>query len=153
MATVTEQSIHDVIYAVLDEALPDAPRPTIHGFARTLQQAIIARLCAEGLALPASASLVGLRASTVRGWGERDPEWLTRLDASIEAPRKRLEKILWRKADSDTPGTPGVGQAINVLAHSLMPELRERKVEATVTAKPDPEASRRNLETLLERGE
>jgi hypothetical protein len=102
---------------------------------------------------------IGYHESNVRRWRADDPDFATAMDHALReskgAKRRKLEHVLWCKAESEDPKTPGVGQSINVLANIHYPELRDRgvKIDAKVTGAPSSEASRANLLALVGRSD
>lgn len=149
---MTELSVRDTIRGELDKILPDAPTRELYDHERVILKAIVARLIADGYSVQAVAVVLGMRDSTIRTWISKDPEYAARIERASAMPRARLMAILWAKVEATRPGTPGAGQAVNVLAHALMPELRERKVEASVTAAPKPGESRERILEVVNRG-
>lgn len=148
-----ELTIRQVVQAELLRLLPeDVPKRTLHDHERPILQAIAARLVADGYSIQAAAVVIGMRDTTIRSWAQRDPEYKAKLEAATERPRARLMGVLWEKIESKRPGTPGVGQAINVVANVVMPEIRERKIEANVTTALPPGHARERILDAVNRG-
>lgn len=113
------------------------------------------RLACERLSMTTISERLGYGEHTIRKWRQREPEFNRRLSEALTASkgsrRARVDALLWEKAESMEKGTPGVGQSINILANLEFPELRESKVKAEVTGRPEPQAERAALLSLAKR--
>lgn len=146
------QTLHAIIRATVESLAPDASRTDLYAAERRILQPLVAMLVIEGYKVGEAAKLIGMRDSTIRSWASSDPDFAALIEHAKEAPRRKLKAILWRKAESEIPGTPGVGQAINKLSDLVFPELREKKIEANITSAPKPGESRSRILERVNRG-
>lgn len=146
-------SYRDQLRAVLEQLETD--RKLAADIERSLLQHVIVCVVQEGFTVTAAAEMFGAPQSTVHQWVKRDPEFAGLIEQAKERPRAKLMGLLWKHLEAGLEGQGGraAGQAANVLSHLHFPELRERKVDATITGAPDKERSRANLEALLGRGD
>ena len=117
---------------------------------RALSKAAIVALMAEGFTVAMAANALGIPESTPRTWARSDQDFATAMDVARDHTRGWLLGQCRRIIESDGRAA---GQAINVVANLLFPELRSSKVDVHSTGAPDPERSAANLAALLERGD
>lgn len=146
------ETLHAIIRATVESLAPDASRIDRLAAERRIFQPLVALLVIEGYRVGEAAKLIGMRDSTIRSWASSDPDFAALIEQAKEAPRRKLKAILWRKAESEIPGTPGVGQAINKLSDLVFPELREKKIEANITSAPKPGESKAKILGIINRG-
>jgi len=119
---------------------------------RALSKAAIVAMVREGFTVGMAAEALGIPESTARSWAKSDPEFEAAVSEANEQARGWLLGQLVRIVQKDETSR-AAGQALNILANLRFPELRVRKVQASITGAPDPDRSRANLDALLARGD
>ena len=116
---------------------------------RELITAAVLAMLHAGFTLRMACEALGVPDSTVRGWAARTPALAQDIEFARERTQGRLIGVLWQQLEGEGKAA---GQAANILSHLNFPELRERKVEQTITSGPDPDRARANLDAILDRG-
>lgn len=119
---------------------------------RSLGLALVLALMRDGFTINMAADALGWPRSTIRTWAGKSPEFS---EAAEEAAKGKKAWLLGQIVAIIEDGGRAQGQALNIMSHLLMPELRERGV--TIRGEgPDPERSAANLaelEGMLGRGD
>lgn len=116
---------------------------------RELIVAAAVAMMRAGFTIRMACEALGVPDSTVRTWVAKTPAMLAQLESARRETRAWLLGELRAQLEM---GGKAASQAANVLAHLHFPELRERKVEQTITGGPDPDRARANLDAILGRG-